>query len=471
MSRPALRYAFLIALVAGFTGAAVLRGALADDPTVATEAEQARIKQLVENLGSDDFRIREAASKGLVEFGAKARPALTEALKSESAEVRFRADQLLRRLDGKNRERPIDDGAVPTAPRPPSTPPAPGLGGFGWGGTWPQGGDAQKLIEEMEKRFADLEKRLNEQFGGLNGFGGFGNGQNGGTRFGGFNRPLLSMVQRKRHFVADGAELWATPRGATLTLTEKPADGVKTVSTYEGKSLDDILAAHPEIKDKPGVASLVDQVAEAKKHETEAKPLSPAFPAPGFTFSMNSQGVQVESTPGHVKVTVTEKGEDGKETTKVYEGTDLETLKKEHPELEGKVGGIQLHVLPGTGFGGQWKGLQPIPEPEDGDDDGDDDGGMAGDETGPFGLQIAPVDEALRAQLGVESGVGVVVRVVRAHSQADEIGLKANDVLTAVNGKPVSGPDAVADVLRTVKKGTPVSIDVLRDGKPVKLSR
>ena len=55
----------------------------------AGEAKQ--IAKLIESLGSSDFRTREAASREVVKFGAKALGQLTEAQKSKDAEVRIRA--------------------------------------------------------------------------------------------------------------------------------------------------------------------------------------------------------------------------------------------------------------------------------------------------------------------------------------------------------------------------------------------
>ncbi len=463
MRTHALALVFGFAVAAGFAGTAAVRSALADDPAPLTETEQARVKQLIENLGSDDFLIREGASKSLLtEFGARAKPALTAALKHESPEVRFRADQLIRRIDGQNRERPVDpDVGVPPAG---GLPPAPGQPPAGWH-RWLQGDDAQKWAEEMEKRFREIERRMQEEMGRA-----FGPER--------FRLPLVGSVGnllRQRHFVAEGAQLDLNLRGgAKLTLTEAGPDGQKVTTTYEGKSLDDILATHPDLKGHPGVASIinqVDQVAKAKEAEKKAaedaaKRRGALGFGGGFTFQSRGQGVQIESTPGHVKVTVTETGPDGQETTKTYEGTDLESLKKEHPELADKVGGIQFH------FGG---GAFPSP-PWWGDHgpDGQEDEGLEpapSDETGPFGLQIGAVEEVLRTHLGLDKDAGALVRVVRPKSQADELGLKPLDVITAVNGKSVTSPDVAVDALRSVVKGTALSVDVIRSGKPLTLTR
>ena len=75
-------------LVAGFVTFGGVRFLHADDPAPAplSDAEASRIKQLVENLGSDDFRLREAATKALIEMGEKARAAITQATNKSAAE-------------------------------------------------------------------------------------------------------------------------------------------------------------------------------------------------------------------------------------------------------------------------------------------------------------------------------------------------------------------------------------------------
>jgi hypothetical protein len=65
------------------------------DPKVSKDLE-AKIAQLVKDLGSDDFNVREDASKSLVEIGAPAVASLQTALKSDDAEVRYRAEAALK---------------------------------------------------------------------------------------------------------------------------------------------------------------------------------------------------------------------------------------------------------------------------------------------------------------------------------------------------------------------------------------
>ena len=448
-------------------------------PTLTAE-EQTRVRHLIDDLGSDDFRIREAATKALTEFGEKARAALVEAQKNDNAEVRFRAEQLVRRLDGRNRNRRLDAPDAPGgAPGGAGQPPA-GPGGGWWGPFGGNGQDESRLGEEIRRRMKEWEEEMNGLLGQGRGLW-----------------PQLGMGRALR-LAVDGTEYVERGGKATLTIVEKDADGKATAKhAYEGKDLDDILAKNPELKDKPGVASLVEQVKKA--HEARGKMpglfggLVPGQ-GPGFSYSTQTNGVQVEQTPGHVKVTITENGADGKPETKTYEGTDLEALKAEHPELKDKLGGIRLKVHvgpmgPGSGFGfgdspfgkdsplgDDWTKLPELKGLLEGDDEGSEtgemgDAGSLGPKTGPFGLQLGLVDEALRAQTGLEAGSGVLVRLVRPDSPAAKMGLQAFDVITAINGARVGTSEHVRNLIRDVKPDAALSIDVLRGGKATTLKR
>jgi hypothetical protein len=66
-----------------------------DEPSNTTSLDANQIKKLIQELGSDDFKVREKASKTLSETGRAALPALREALQSTDAEVRQRARHIM----------------------------------------------------------------------------------------------------------------------------------------------------------------------------------------------------------------------------------------------------------------------------------------------------------------------------------------------------------------------------------------
>jgi len=58
-----------------------------------------KIEKLVEQLGHDRYRIREAATKELLALGKRAVPALRKALRSTDADVRLRAQVILNEIE------------------------------------------------------------------------------------------------------------------------------------------------------------------------------------------------------------------------------------------------------------------------------------------------------------------------------------------------------------------------------------
>jgi HEAT repeat protein len=61
-------------------------------------ADEARIKALVRQLGDDQFKVREKASRRLVHLGVRARPFLQAATRDEDLEIARRARECLRRI-------------------------------------------------------------------------------------------------------------------------------------------------------------------------------------------------------------------------------------------------------------------------------------------------------------------------------------------------------------------------------------
>jgi hypothetical protein len=66
----------------------------------ATEKDKQEIAKLIKDFGSDQFAVRESASKAILKFGGKALEQLKEALKSKDAEVVQRAEAAIAALQG-----------------------------------------------------------------------------------------------------------------------------------------------------------------------------------------------------------------------------------------------------------------------------------------------------------------------------------------------------------------------------------
>ncbi len=86
-----------------------------------------------------------------------------------------------------------------------------------------------------------------------------------------------------------------------------------------------------------------------------------------------------------------------------------------------------------------------------------------------FGLQLAPADEALRAQLEIAPGRGVVVLGVKPGSLAEQAGLKPNDVLVKLGDQEADGVESATKVLLGLGNKA-LEVKLIREGKPSRMS-
>lgn len=458
-----------------------------EPPAGLTDAEAAEVARLVQDLGSADFRVREAATAALIGFGERARPALEAAAKSENPAVRFRADQLLAGLDGRKGERRLSDGSG-HAEGAPGGGPGGGSGGGSVGDEAEQGfaralkesrEAMEKTLREMRERWGagrfddqrdEIERRLREYQDDLERrFG-------AGPRVGPGPSDGHDWMRRWFDFGPQpggrGVEVSAETDAHRLVLAERrnhvrlelraKRDG-ESVATFSARSLDALLAAYPRLKDWPGVPDLLAKHEAAVKERQQAERERASRPGPAVA----NRSISIESGPGRVKVTVSETGPDGKPVTKTYEGSDLETLRQRHPELREALGGFTVHLGPlPRGFEPFVPGVPGGP-PGFGDD-------HTPPQTGPFGLGLAEVDPVLRRHLGplgLEAGQGALVAAVREGSDAAQLGLREGDVIVRVNDTAVKALGDVGTAVRAVSDGGALSIEVLREGKRVTLTR
>lgn len=116
--------------------------------------------------------------------------------------------------------------------------------------------------------------------------------------------------------------------------------------------------------------------------------------------------------------------------------------------------------------------------PFDEADDGDEPRGAADNRpadrarpaAGPrrLGTTFAPVPDAVREQLDLPEGVGLLVDSVEPRSPAAAAGLKRFDIFTRFNDQIVCNADQLATLIKLRKPG-PVSLTILRGGKERKL--
>ena len=79
-----------------------------------------------------------------------------------------------------------------------------------------------------------------------------------------------------------------------------------------------------------------------------------------------------------------------------------------------------------------------------------------------FGIAIQNLNERMKENMGVKDN-GVVVESVEAGSFGEDIGLAQNDVITAINRKPVSSVDEFKRLQGSLKTGDAVALRVLRN--------
>jgi hypothetical protein len=402
-------------------------------------AKTAEIEKLVLALGADDFRAREDASRRLAEIGAPARAALEQAVKSSaSPEVRWRAEQLLRRFDG-SEARPL-----------------------GGGGEQPGAGDLTE--EEMRNPLARIRRFMGE----------WSRRWEGREGTDPLRMPFGPLTAQRRLQVGDLVLERPTPGSVRLSVKRADESGAQVEDVFAGKSLRDILDRNPELRKHAHMAELMRREAEDawpgfddwfRRHMPHVRT------APGRTavsFS-TSAGVSIRQDADGVTVTVTEKDENGEPKTREYKGSTLEELKEKHPELREKIGGFGI-VLRGPSF--IWPGarpgthLRPLPPSPAGPHAGPPEVAQA-----PFGLTLTGPDEVLSMHLGLERGSGALVARVRPASQAAEIGFQPYDVILKVNGASVDLASAVQALRQAGTDERPLTVELIRRGQPLTLSR
>lgn len=96
-------------------------------------------------------------------------------------------------------------------------------------------------------------------------------------------------------------------------------------------------------------------------------------------------------------------------------------------------------------------------------------GGMDG-RAPQLGISAEELSGQLGAYFGAPESGGVLVREVRAGTAADKAGLKAGDVITKIDSKPVSSLSDLRQQLRDKSDEKSVSLGILRKGTGMNVS-
>jgi serine protease Do len=84
---------------------------------------------------------------------------------------------------------------------------------------------------------------------------------------------------------------------------------------------------------------------------------------------------------------------------------------------------------------------------------------------GYLGVQIQPLSKDLADSLGLSTEKGALVNSAEAGTPAAKAGLKAGDVITAVNGDPVATARELSRKIAGLKPGSKVDLSYLRNGR------
>ena len=183
-----------------------------------------------------------------------------------------------------------------------------------------------------------------------------------------------------------------------------------------------------------------------------------------------------KSADGKIRVSIAKDGEEAK----TYETESLDEMKTKHPEVYERVKGftsdggvirLRFGALTGGDDAPFELGGRRL---EDGGDAPFELGGLLRGRLTPaprvaLGVHVEEVSDALRAQLGLAEGEGLVVQAVIDGSLAARCGVKPWDVVVAIDGKRVGGAEDVRAHLEARKGEEPVSLTVVRAAKRMAL--
>lgn len=85
-------------------------------------------------------------------------------------------------------------------------------------------------------------------------------------------------------------------------------------------------------------------------------------------------------------------------------------------------------------------------------------------ERGWLGVRIQPVTDEIAESLGLADASGAIVADPEEGAPADRAGIRAGDVITAVNGDAIDGPRDLSRAIAGFDPGTEVTITIQRNG-------
>lgn len=87
-----------------------------------------------------------------------------------------------------------------------------------------------------------------------------------------------------------------------------------------------------------------------------------------------------------------------------------------------------------------------------------------------LGVRLQTMTPDLQEAFGATQGHGVLISQVMKQSAAAKAGLKAGDVITAIDASPVSSVRSLLEAVAAHSPGDEVKLDILRQGEPMSVS-
>ncbi|UVO51930.1 Do family serine endopeptidase [Sphingomonas sp. SUN019] len=91
-------------------------------------------------------------------------------------------------------------------------------------------------------------------------------------------------------------------------------------------------------------------------------------------------------------------------------------------------------------------------------------------ERGYLGVGIQPLSDDIAAALGLPKNSGEIIGRVEPAGPAAKAGLRAGDVVTRVNGTPVTPDNTLSYLVANVAPGGAAKLDLVRDGRPTSVT-
>jgi serine protease Do len=89
---------------------------------------------------------------------------------------------------------------------------------------------------------------------------------------------------------------------------------------------------------------------------------------------------------------------------------------------------------------------------------------------GYMGALLGPLTPEMAPQFGLKNDKGALINQVTPGGPAEKAGLKMGDVVTAIDGKPVTSADDLTMAVISRSPGSTVTLDIVRNSKPMQLT-